>query len=188
MRIESLTHQLQRGLVTNTDNNAAVVADYRATATKPTSVLANSKTGRVVLDFGPRETPAQKLGPREQNTLVVLPIGGTNDNTTLTVKVSGWRSVQPITADGLAQYVSTPLCTVAATLSINLPGNANRAVVAADLFADALTLSAGTAVLYQGTADVDPAMFLCDISGFELVTIDPFLGTAAGANCLFATL
>lgn len=190
MRIDSLMHQFRRGLVTNTDSNAFVVADYRPRTTKPTPAIASGKTARVVLDWGPRDAPGKQLSPREENTLVVMPFGGNDNNDLILVKVCGWRAIAQagdVAGDGLTQYVSTFICGLTATLSSALPGNAGRSVVATDLFADTLTAT-GTAVLYQGTADVDPAMALCDVSGFELVTIDLAVSTGGdGANCLWAT-
>lgn len=175
MTIDALVMAYLRGLAANATAAAPfTVANYRPTATKP--VLS---TSRLAIDFGSQ-------GRKERNTLLVFPFGGNDNNDLIDVKVSGWNRVGPKSQSLADEWISALVCTVQGTLSNALPGLAGQPVVATDLFCDTLTLTNGVAVLRQGVADVDIASFLCDVSGFELVTVDPVTDTNGdGANFLY---
>lgn len=151
----------------STNSTSSAFAALVPTKTKP----AASATRSVF--------PMSHLGLRDQNTLVVKPFGGNDNNDTFNVKVSGWNFIKQSGKDGL--WVSTFLCQVLCTLSSTLVGLAGEDVAATEFFCDTLSLTTGSAVLRQGTADVDIAEFLVDVSGHELVEITYDIATGADA-------
>lgn len=150
-----------------TNSTATSFSALIPTITKP----AASAT-RAVFDMG-------KEGLRDLNTLVVMPFGGNTNNDIINVKVLKWIRVPRTTPVMGApdMYVAEVVCEVQATLSSSLPGLADEEVVVAEFLADTLTLTKGVAVLFNGTADIDPAYFKCDISGAEIVELVFDLGT-----------
>lgn len=173
MTIESLVQFYVRALAINATAASYAVAAYRPTTTKP--VLS---TSRFVIDMGLQSR-------KEKNTLIVFPFGNNDNNDLIDVKVCGWNRIGPKSQSLDDEWISTLVCTVQGSLSSALPGIAGEPVVATDLFCDVLTLTNGIAVLRQGVADVDVASFICDVSGFELITVDPIKDTNGdGANAL----
>lgn len=139
----------------------------------PTNTKPEASATRSVFDLGHK-------GTRDRNSLVVYPYGGNDNNDIVITKVSGWNQTP------LGMWVSSLICEVSATLSSTLLGLASREVVATEFFADTLTLTTGVAELYQGTADVDIAYFICSVAGFELVEITYDLGTGGDTqNALY---
>lgn len=119
---------------------------------------------RAVFDLGSTAT-------RNQNKLVIYPIGGNDDNDVMNVKVSGWNFAPATSASGRGMWISTLLAEVACTLSSTLVGLANEIVSATEFHADILSLTKGVATLWQGTSNVDIARFDVDCSGFEIVEV-----------------
>lgn len=149
------------------DLNKAQATNSTATsfsALIPTLDRPAASATRSVFDLG-------KRGTRDRNSLVVYPYGGDANNDIVITKVSGWNQTP------LGMWVSSMICEVSATLSSTLVGLASREVVATEFFADTLSLTAGVAELYQGTADLDIAYFICSTAGFEIIEITYDLGT-----------
>lgn len=122
---------------------------------------------------------------RADNTLIrVKPFGGNNDNETISVKAIGWNRIGAQFGGPKFQWESNIICQVAGTLSSALLGLTGGRVAATEFFCDALTLTYGTAVLYQGLADVDHAWFEFFSDGYEYVELLFAVGTADGSNAL----
>ena len=141
----------------------------------PTLTRPARSATRAVFDLG-------APGLRSSNVIVVYPFGGSSDDETINVKVTGWNFSKDGGTRGM--WVSTLICEVLATLSSTLLGLANEDVVAAEFFADTLSLTKGKASLYQGTSNVDIARFKAPVSGFEIVELTFDLGTADTQNAL----
>ena len=156
-----------------TNSTATSFSALLATLTKPSASATRSIIER-------------KKGATELNTLRVMPFGGSSDNETVITKVTGWNFVKGDGTRGM--WVPQFVCEVLATLSSTLVGLANEAVIATEFFADTLSLTAGIAVLTQGTGDLDAAYFDVDISSYELVEITYDLGSADTQNALYKLL
>lgn len=156
-----------KGLVANSTAASFAVADSRPTTTKP----AASAT-RTLIERG--------VGFDDRVSMCVWLYGGNDNNDVVNVKVLGWNRAE--TTAGVQQWFSAVICEVQGTLSSALLGNALMPVLATEFFCDTLTLTSGIAVLFNGTADVDIATFICGVSFYELVTIDGSLG--AGGNAV----
>lgn len=160
--MHSFAYPWQRAL--STGSTATSFAALLAVQTKPETIHSGT-TGRYVKDF-------KSQGVRNQNTLHIKPFGGNDNNDTFNIRVTGYnfaKNSDPQDPNGL--WIPDHIATLNCTLSSTLPGVANELVVATEFFADTLTLTSGIAILKQGTADVDTASFLVDISGYELVSI-----------------
>ena len=155
--LPSLVNDLKRVQATN--STASSFSALIPTITKP-----SASSTRAVFDLG-------KKGTRNQNTVVIYPIGGNDNNDVMNVKVTGWTFAPATSASGRGMWISTLLAEVACTLSSTLVGLANEIVSATEFFADTLVLSKGVATLWQGTADLDIARFDVDCSGFEIVEV-----------------
>lgn len=166
MLISSHVLNLRRALTTSA--TASSYTTRLATTTKPVS----SATRCVI----PVETAACT---KAENAICVFPWGGNDNNDQIAVKGIGWSST-PAGANGLKLWVPTPLCDVLATLSSTTIGVADTDATASALFADTLSITYGTVILNQLTADVDYASFLLPCSGFELVELQ--FKTATGGD------
>lgn len=159
-------------LAQTTNSTATSFSASIVTLTKPEA----SATRSVIALPGP--------GSRTSNTLVVMPFGGNTNNDVINQKVTGWNFSKNDGTRGI--WVPSLICEVQATLSSTLVGLASEDVIATEFFADILTLTTGIAVLMQGTADVDPATYIVDVSGFELVEITYDLGSGGDTqNALY---
>lgn len=155
----------------STNSTATSFSASLATATKPEASATRSIISVV-------------KSMRDSNTLCVMPYGGNDNNDVINQKVRGWNFIKSAGTYGL--WVPSLICEVQATLSSTLVGVAGEDVVATELFADILTLTTGIAVLKQGTADIDAATYLVDVSGFELVEITYDLGAGGDTqNALY---
>lgn len=161
--------RLIKGMATNA--TASSFSALLATATKP----AASST-RTVIDRG--------KGP-SRCVIRVIPFAVATNNQTMSVKVVGWHMSRKDSITPVPLWVANTICLVACTMSSTLVGVAGADVVTTELFADTLSLTNGTAVLDQGTADVDTASFIADVSGYELVEIIPIIGSSTSANTLY---
>lgn len=165
MFLPSMVGPYQLAMTTN--STATSFSALIPTITKP----ARTAT-RAVFDKG-------KLGTRDLNTLVVMPFGGNTNDDIINVKVVRWIRVPRSTpaSPAVDMYVAELLAEVQCTLSSTLVGLANEEVVATEFFADDITLTKGVATIIKGTADVDTAYFMVDISGAEIVELVFDLGT-----------
>ena len=175
MLLSTIVGPLKRALDTNSTDTSFSAGESGTTTTRP----ASSST-RFVHD-------CVNAGPKERNTMVLVPFGGNDDNDTFSLKVQGWMELAPRNQADLRQWVSLPICTLTScTLASALLGDAGRQVVVADLFCDAITLSSGVAVIYSGTADVDIAWAQIPVGGFELIEVLFDLTSGGdGANFLY---
>lgn len=170
--IGSIVSHLIKGQSTNSTTTAFAVAESRPTSTEP----AASATRTVITTKG---SPI-----KEGVTLKVTPFGGDANNDVINVKVQGWNSAPATGYTTL--YESHEVCEVSCTLSSALPGIAGTVVVATEFHCDTLSLTKGTAVLHQGTADIDVAWFECDVSSYEYVEVLYSKGAGGDQmNCLY---
>lgn len=178
--VGSLVPDLVRGQATSSTAAAFAVADSRPTTTKP---AASATRTVITLGDGSQDPPNKKPGV----TLKVMPFGGDADNDKIFVKVQGWNKVKGVTGATTQLWVPKTIVIVEATLTSALPGVALMPVVATEFFADTLALSGnGFAVLHNGTLDVDPAWFECDVSSFEIIEILYAKSTGGDrCNCLY---
>lgn len=168
--IEGLCTGLTKGLAANTTATSFTAANGIPTVTMPVGTATRTAIRR-------------KQGVNDRVSLRVYPYGGNADNDVIITKVLGWQRIMPATLGqrqetdvGAHLWISTIVAEVSGILSSALLGIANYPVIATEFFCDTLTLTTGNAVLFQGTADIDIAHFLCDVSPFEIVTIDGDLG------------
>lgn len=161
METHSLLSNWKKALAASSTN--ASFAALIPTVTKPAT-----STSRIVFD-------RTDQGTLRQNTIIVLPYGGDDDNDQVKLKVSGWNLSQNGATRGL--WVPTLICEVLATLSSTLPGIANEDVVATEFFADTITLTTGIAIVVSGTSNVDVCGFVADVSGYQMVEVAVAKGT-----------
>jgi hypothetical protein len=173
VQIASIVGRAVRGQETN-----ATITSY--TVQVPTKTRPAASATRTVIDFDVDFT-------KVSNTLRVWPYGGNDNNDLVHVKVVGCNRVRPQSDMRVDMYFPSFICEVQGTLSSALLGLAGEAVVATNFFCDIISITNGTALAFQNTADVDLAWFQCDASGFELVELIPRRGTGGdSANCLWA--
>jgi hypothetical protein len=166
--IQSYIANMFKGQSTDSTDTAFVVANTKATLTRP----AKSAT-RTVID-------RTDSGLSDSNTLCVMPIGGNDNNDVVNVKVFGWKpAINMAFNSAVPQFYSGHICEVQGTLSSALLGLAQGLMAATIFQCDTLTLTNGVAVLHQGTADVDAAWFECDISGWDFIEVRGDLGANA---------
>lgn len=114
-------------------------------------------------------------------TLALIPFGAGADNATFDIRAIGWRRTADI-------WIPATLAAVTCTLS-TLVGSSGATLVATDRIADTLAAISGPTGL-QATlvspANNTAAQILIDTLGYEIITIDFDLGTATGANALYA--
>lgn len=161
MQLASLVMNWRKAQTTN--STATSFSALLPTVTKP-----ERSATRGVFDLGDQ-------AERSQNTLLVMPYGGNDNNDIMNVKVVGWDFLKDSGARGL--WVPSVICEVQGTMSSTLVGVASEDVVATELFCDTLTLTTGVAVLRTGTADIDPAWFEVDVYGYRMVELTYDLGT-----------
>ena len=174
--IESLVTPLKKGQSTN--STASSFSALIPTLTRPVASAT-----RTVIEWALDSGSARK----DRNTLKITPYGGNDNNDVINIKVSGWNSIQSnVLGIPGVEYVSRFVCEVQGTLSSTLLGLAGQAVLDTEFFCDALTLTAGIAVLYNGTADKDIAWFEVDVSSYEFAEIT-YSKVAGGdaVNCLY---
>lgn len=108
-------------------------------------------------------------------TLEILPFGAGADDDTFELKVIGWRR-----ADVL--WVPRNICHLAVTLSTAV-GLAGKYVVETDRFADAITVTTGSANVVVPTVTANsPCMAIINIEGDEKIEI-VFDRTGATTSC-----
>jgi hypothetical protein len=165
MQIGVLVNPFKRAMTTN--STAGSFSANLATSTRP----AASAT-RMVVDRDRGE---------DRTTLRISLFGTGSNDQTVSVKVFGWIA-------GVANnlYVPQFICQVQGTLSSTLVGVTGEDVIATEMFADVLSLTAGIATLNQGTSDVDTAWLECDVSGYELIEVSFIVGSATDANGIWS--
>lgn len=113
---------------------------------------ATEPTGAGVLDLSQGTTETA-------GGLLLLPFGTGSNNQTFDLRVVGWKKTP------LGLWVPVVLCEASCTLSSTLVGVAGYEAVAADYFADAITVNYGIGVVRQGLGDAQPATLEVDPAG-----------------------
>lgn len=163
--LPSLVGNWRRALTTNSTSGSFA-------AGAPTTTKPAPSTTRAVFDLA-------RQGSRVENTIVVAPFGGNDNDDAFSVKVLGWNK----TTNGL--WVPSFVCEMACVLSSSLPGVAGADVVATELFCDSVVKTTGQGTVYIGTANTDIAWFTAPVAGFEIVELTFDLGTGGdGMNAL----
>lgn len=140
------------------------------TVTLPTTARPAASATKAVLD----RQRGEQLG-----TVRIIPYGVATNNQTGNIKLLGWnRNVQG------NLYVPQLICELGIIFSSALPGIDAEQVDTTMLLPDTLSLTNGIATMTQGTADVDLASFLADVSGFELLEIQYKVGTCTSLGSL----
>lgn len=182
--LPSVISRYEKALQVNATSGS--FAALTGTATRPaasatravwrTRVLAADLLGYSQPDFDFAQGTQREL---QLNGMTVIPYGGNANNDVVNYKLIGWNQ----TKSGM--WVAEMKCEVQGTLSSALTGVGGHDVGAADMFCDTCTLTTGVAVLFTGTADVDPAYFKVGISGFEFVELLFDMGAGGdGGNAL----
>lgn len=152
------------------------------TTTRPASA---ANVGIIDLNPGPNYNLVQV-----PTTLKLVYFGTDTANQTLTSRVYGWNKVS--TGNAVKEWYAQLLAEFAITLGAST-GAAGRSVVAADLFADTITVTTGVAdqgvrIISNGADQT--ALALVEIPGCELLEIQfnvgPTTETAVSANALWA--
>jgi hypothetical protein len=128
----------------------------------------------VLSTIGPRDNPVS------HNMLIVYPFGSGADNSTFDVRALGWRK----TKNGL--WVPSTLCEFNCILSAQV-GVAGADVVATERFADTIgSPTVGIGQPFSQSSDVAAGFMEIPVEGHSKVEVLFDLGTATGANALYA--
>lgn len=120
----------------------------------------------------------------EGDTVEVAPYGAGADNSTLSLRVIGWRRAGPV-VNSFIQWIPTVVADLSCTLSAAV-GIAGRTPTSTDRFADTITVTTGVAVVPSVTADTVGTAFVA-VDGYEYIEFITSVGTATNANCLFVS-
>jgi hypothetical protein len=122
----------------------------------------------------------------------LLPYGAGADNNTFSLGVFGWSVVRPTAAGEVPLWVATPLATyTSVTMNSGMPGLANTAVNASQMFCDAATIgigNAGVSVELVAGAGNGPLHLIVDTKGFRFLEVRFDKGTATSCNALWGRL
>lgn len=169
--LPSVVTGYEKALDTNSTSASFAALTGSAFPPKRSSTRAVWKVSEVVRPLQAKLGGASYESLLPLLSIVVMPYGGNDNNDIGNWKVVGWNR----TPGG--QLIPETKCEVQGTLSSTLTGNAGLDVLATEFFCDTLTLTTGTAAIFQGTADIDPAYFRAPITGCEWFEILFDLGT-----------
>lgn len=124
-------------------------------------------------------SPSGVIGCKGFADLTIIPIGTDTAAQTFKIRVIGWKSITA--PDKTLLWVPTLIAEMTCTLG-SITGVAGTAVPAANLFANAITLTYGKGVLHQGSLI---AQIRVPVEGYEMVELDfDRNASAASANAL----
>lgn len=126
---------------------------------------------------------SRKFGEFTNGSLLFVPYGTGADDSTLDLRIIGWRQIDTL-------WVPVILCQVQCTLSTAV-GVSGAAVTNSERFADTITLTSpfgtsGVDVNVSSPANNTPGHILIDPKGCPLIEVTVDLGTATAANALVA--
>lgn len=180
-----LTHYERLRKARATNQTSASFVSKVPVGSIPTTV--DSATGASIFTAG-------YLGAQCQNGMKIFPYGVGSNNNTFNMRVIGWEVVDL----GLPTELWVPgiLVEVQNTLSSNIPGLANRAVIATEFFADTMTLVGTTGnaniscEIFSPADDANMAHLMLDIKGCALVevTFSISSGSTTSMNALLKML
>jgi len=129
------------------------------------------------------------LGATRMNplTLALAPYGTGADNSTLDLRVIGWRKLINPTDESTALWIPSVLAQVSCVLGASV-GVASRVVIATERFADTFTVTAGTGARSTLISPIGDGIgtILVETLGYDLVEVTFDLVSATGANALYA--
>jgi hypothetical protein len=146
-----------------------------------TSSTASSFTSLVPTTTEPTGDGVRAYGSEGMNTLLVVPYGAGTEDTTFSLRVTGWRRIATLWVPILMGEVA---CTLSATVGI-----ASATVTNTDRFCDTITSVSGPSgtVIYSPTAD-EIGYVMLDAAGFQKIQFTFDMTGATNGNVLYAGL
>jgi hypothetical protein len=115
------------------------------------------------------------------DSLTFLPYGVASNDHTFDLRVYGWSAVRA--ADKTELWIPTMICQLACTHTSTQLGITNGALIATELFCDAITLTNGSAILPSAPAN-QIASATVDVEGFDYFEFTFDIGSGTNANAL----
>jgi hypothetical protein len=180
---ETLCQDFRKARSVNQTSNGYV--SKVPTLTEPAGDAATA-TGASVIDLA-------NGAPQVQNALLIVPYGTGSDTNTFSCRVIGWKRVPGVQGTNHALWVPVTLLEIACTLSTPT-GVAGTPIVAAELFADTITVTKGSTLSGEAPSEtlVSPAdntiaHCVVDVKGFTKVELSFTTGgSATDCNALVA--